>query len=220
MPPPFDLVPQLLRGAVVTLELTAATIVVAAVFAFIAGLGRLSGHRWVRTLLAVYVEIFRGTSAFVQIFYMFFVLPLVGISLSPFITAVAALGLNGGAYGSEVVRAAVLGVDRGQWEAATALNMSPSTTMRRVILPQAVLAMLPSFGNLAIQLLKGTSLVPLITISELTFAGRTAINTVGRSDQVWLLVLVIYFLMTYPLSRIFLRIERRLERRVLLGRAT
>ena len=216
----FDLLPQLLQGAAVTVQLTVLGAIVAAVFALLAGLGRLSPNRLIRTIAGVYVEIFRGTSAVVQIFFFFFVLPIVGISLPAFATGVFALGVNVGAYGSEVVRAAIVNVDKGQRDAAVALNLNRAKTMRLIILPQALVAMLPPFGNLTIELLKGTSLVSLITLTELTFAGKLLLRAEGRRDEIYVLVLIIYFLLALPITWFVRWAERRLSRGLHLGRAT
>src|SRR4051812_46816173 len=128
--------PTLLSGAAVTLELTALSAAVALFVSIGAGMARLSPWPWVRWVTVVYVEVFRGTSALVQIFYFFFVLPLLGIELGPITAGVLALGLNFGAYGSEVVRSAILNVAQGQREAAVALNFPPALAMRRIIFPQ------------------------------------------------------------------------------------
>lgn len=220
MTSPLDLLPQLLQGAAVTVQLTLMGAVVAAVCALVAGLARLSGHRIIRLVAGTYVEIFRGTSAVVQIFVFFFVLPLAGISLPAFATGVIALGINVGAYGSEVVRAAIVNVDRGQRDAAIALNLTRARTMRLIILPQALVAMLPPFGNLLIELLKGTSLVSLITLTELTFAGKLLLRAEGRRDEIYVLVLLIYFLLALPITWTVRWAERRLSRGLHLGRAT
>lgn len=210
-PHPFDLLPVLLQGAKVTLEVTAMAAGVALVLAFVIGLARLAPARPIRFVATVYVEVLRGTSALVQLFYLFFILPLVGIRLDPMATAIIGLGMNLSAYGSEIVRAAVRNVDAGQWEAAIALNMSPATALRRIIMPQALLAMLPPFGNLLIELLKATSLVSLITLTDLTFAGSTMIASTGRAGQVWGLVLFFYLVMALPLSWLVRRLEVRLS---------
>jgi polar amino acid transport system permease protein len=209
-----ELLPPLLRGAAVTLALTIGGSAVAFVVAIAAGLARLSGRRLIRAAASIYVEVFRGSSLLVQVFYFFFVLPLVGIRLDPFTTGVVALGLNVGAYGSEVVRAAILNVDPGQREAAIALNMPASLAMRRVILPQAFVAMLPPFANLLVELLKGTSLVSLITLTEVSFAGRQLLQQQGHALEIYSLVLIIYFLLAYPLTRFVRLLERRLARRI------
>ena len=210
-PHPFDLIPVLLQGARVTLEVTLLAAGVALVLAFVIGLARLAPFGPVRFAATVYVEILRGTSALVQLFYLFFILPLFGIRLDPMATAVVGLGMNLSAYGSEIVRAAVLNIEAGQWEAAVALSMSPSLALRRIILPQALLAMLPPFGNLLIELLKATSLVSLITLTDLTFAGSTMIASTGRAGQVWGLVLIFYLVMALPLSWLVRRLEERLS---------
>ena len=128
-----------------------------------------------------------------------------------------ALGINVGAYGSEVVRAAIVNVDRGQRDAAIALNMTWRTAMRLIIFPQALVAMLPPFGNLLIELLKGTALVSLITLSELTFSGKVLLHSVGRRDEIYVLVLLIYFLLFPAAQMVHQGLERRLIRRLHLG---
>ena len=123
LPQPFDLLPVLLSGVVTTLEVTLASAVVALLLSFAIGLMRLSPLRLVRFIAGFYVEVIRGTSALVQLFYLFFILPVVGIRIDPFSTAVLGIGVNISAYGAEIVRAAIRDIDRGQWEAATALDM-------------------------------------------------------------------------------------------------
>ena len=202
--------PLLLKGALVTLELTALSAFVALVVSISVGLFRLSPWRFVRSIMVAYVEIFRGTSALVQVFYFFFVLPMLGIDLSPTTAGVAALGLNFGAYGSEIVRTAILNVPRGQSEAAIALNYSPLLTMQRIIFPQAFITMLPSFGNQLIDLLKATSLLSLITIGDLTFAGKMLVQSSGHVTEIYALVLSIYFVIALVLGRAMQAAEARI----------
>ncbi len=211
--------PKLLGGALITLKLTALSALVALGISLGVGILRLSRWRAVRGLALLYVEIFRGTSALVQVFYFFFVLPLLGVRLSPLTAGVLALGLNFGSYGSEVVRAAILNVPRGQREAAIALNLSRAATLRRIILPQAFVAMLPPFGNLLIDLLKSTSLLSLITLSDLTFAGKVIVQGQGHVTEVYVLVLLIYFVMALILGRLMREAERRVTRGLHLGPA-
>jgi polar amino acid transport system permease protein len=165
----------------------------------------------VRTITGVYVEVFRGSSVLVQMFWIFFVLPLepFNIELSALQAGILALGLNVGAYGAEVVRGAIQAIDKGQIEASVALNMSPALMMRRVIIPQATVRMLPPFGNLLIELLKATSLASLITLSDITFQASSLRQTVGRIPEVFGLLLVIYFLLAYPLTLGVRWIERQ-----------
>ena len=209
-------IPQLLEATVVTIQITIPAAILAFILAIGAGLARLSRIAVLRSGAAIYVEFFRGTSLLIQLFWLFFCLPLIGITLTPMTVAIVGLGLNVGAYGAEVVRGAVQAVARGQYEAATALNMSPSVTMRQVILPQALVAMLPPFGNLLIELLKGTALVSLITITDLTFRGAQLNVVTLRSMEIWGLVLIIYFVLAQILNLFVRHMEQRLS--VGLGR--
>lgn len=209
----------LLPGVLITVQTTLLAALLALCIAMLAGLARLSSHAWVRGCTMVYVEIFRGTSALVQIFYFFFVLPVLGITLSPLLAGVLALGLNFGAYGSEVVRAAIVNVARGQREAAIALNMTPAQSMWRIILPQAFVSMMPPFGNLLIDLLKATSLLSLVTISDLTFAGKKLVQSHGHITEVYSLLLLFYFVIALVIGRIMRIAEQRVSRGMGLGGA-
>lgn len=211
MPAPFDLLPILLRGLPVTLQVTFFGAIVAFFIAIGAGIARSSKNRFVSGLTGLYVEIFRGTSALVQMFWIFFVLPRppFNIMLSPLQAGVIALGLNLGAYGSEVVRGALRAVPRGQIEAGIALNFTPAQRMLRIILPQAMVRIIPPFGNLLIELLKATALVSLITLSDLTFQALKTQQTVGRTTEIFTLLLLIYFAVAYPLTRAVRWLERR-----------
>lgn len=205
-----DLLPLLFQGAVTTLKVTALSMGVAFLLSFLAGFARLSRRKSIRLVSSVYVEVFRGTSLIVQLFWLFYALPLLGIELTALAAGVAALGLNYGAYGSEVVRSSILAVPKGQTEASIALNMSPMLRMRRVILPQAMVIMLPSFSNLAIELLKGTSLVSLITMADLTYQGMILRTfDASRTFGIFGLILLMYFVMAYPLTLMMRWLERR-----------
>ncbi|MGD8353733.1 MAG: ectoine/hydroxyectoine ABC transporter permease subunit EhuC [Pseudomonadota bacterium] len=167
----------------------------AILIAVVAGLMRLSHNRLVYGTATVYIEIFRGTSLLVQIYWIFFVLPLFGLTLEKFTAGFIAVGMNLGAYGAELVRGGILAVPKGQWEAATALSMSPVKRMVRIIFPQAFLIMLPPWGNLLIELLKGTALVALISVTDLMFVARKINSTTYLSAQVFGTALVIYYIM-------------------------
>jgi polar amino acid transport system permease protein len=214
VPQPFDLLPALLQGLWVTLLITAGGAMVAIVAALAAGLARLSRHVWVSMPALVYVDLFRGTSALVQLFWAYFALPLLGIELDAMTVGITVLGLNIGAYGAEVVRGAIQAVPVGQHEAAIALNFTERQALWRIIFPQAVLAMLPPFGNLLIELLKSTALVSLITLSDLTFQGQLLRTATLRSAEIFTLVLILYFLVAQIISYAV----RWLERRLSLGR--
>ncbi len=205
----LDLLPVLIRGAGITIQLTLVSAALALGMALVAGLARLSPVWPLRFVAGLYVEVFRGTSVLVQLFWFYFALPLFGIRLDAFTAGVLALGLNVGAYGAEVVRGAILSVPKGQTEAAIALNFTPWQRMRRVVLPQAFVLMLPPFGNQLIELLKATALVSLITIPEMTFQGLTLRQTTGRTNEIFLWLLVLYFAVAYPLTLGVRWIERR-----------
>jgi polar amino acid transport system permease protein len=211
--------PLLLRGAWVTIQLTVLGCILAVIFAFIAAFGKMSAIRPVRWLAIAYIEIFRGTSALVQLFWLFFVLPFFGITLDAFTAGLLALSLNVGAYGAEVVRGAIQAVPRGQYEASTALNMPYWTMMRRIIVPQAVLAMIPPWGNLFIELMKATALVSLITLTDLTFAAYQLNQTALRSIEIFSLVLVMYFFISQAIAWLTHGAERYFARGLARGRA-
>src|SRR3954447_17441433 len=200
----------ILEGALVTLQLTIMGSALALVMAFLAGLGRLSRFFAVRALATAYIEFFRGTSIFVQLFWAYFVLPLAGISLTPLQAGVLALGLNVGAYAAEVVRGAIKSIGREQYEACTALNLSRWQGMRHIILPQALLVMLPTFGNNAIELLKATSVVSLISLADLTFQAQVVRSQTGSTLMPFASVLIIYFVLALIISWGVRSLERRM----------
>lgn len=204
--------PALIGGLRVTLQLTLGGAFCALVLALAAGLGRRSAHIWLRWPASVYVEVFRGSSAMVQLFWFYFALPFFGVSLPALVTGVLVLGLNSGAYGAEVVRSAVDHVARGQWEAARALNLSESQTLWRIVMPQALPMMLPPAGNLLVELMKNTALVSLITLSELTFAAQVQRAATLDTVPLLALTLVIYFLVAQALLSGVRHIERTLMR--------
>ncbi|MEI2806556.1 MAG: amino acid ABC transporter permease [Albidovulum sp.] len=151
-------------------------------------------------------------------YWIFFVLPLFGITLEKFWAGFLSVGLNVGAYGAELVRGAIRSVPKGQWEAAYALSMSPARRMRRIILPQAVQLMLPPWGNLLIELLKGTALVSLISVADLMFQAKQINASTFLSAQSFGIALVVYYVLARAILTPFMRwLERVMARR--LGRA-
>ena len=189
----IEFFPLLLKGAWLTVQLTVTSAVIALVISFVVGLARLSRHWWVRALATVYLEFFRGTSALVQMFFMFYVLPLLGLTLSPFLAGVIACGFNLGSYGSEVVRGAIKSVGKGQREAAHSLNYTTYQRYRYVLIPQAVPMMIPPFGNLLIELMKLTAVTSLITLSDLTFVAQIIRGQTAMTLEPFLIILVMYF---------------------------
>ena len=202
----------ILEGALVTIELTILGSALALAMAFLAGLGRVSRFTAVRALATAYIEFFRGTSIFVQLFFVYFVLPFLGVELTPLQAGVLGLGLNVGAYAAEVVRAAILSVGKEQYEACVALNLSRWQCMRRVIIPQALLVMLPTFGNNAIELLKATSVVSLISLADMTFQAQVVRSQTGSTLLPFATILVLYFVLAVLISWGMRALERRMAR--------
>lgn len=209
----LDLLGPLLQGLVVTLQVTGGAALLAAPLAIAAGLARLAPSPLLRWSASIYVEVFRGTSALVQLFWFYFVLPLFGLKLPAMTVGIIVLALNTGAYGAEVVRGAVLAVPQGQREAALALNMARLHTMRRIILPQAIPAMLPPAGNLLIELLKNTALVSLITIGDMTFRGQLLRSATLRTTEIFGLMLLLYFAVALLITGAVRLLERKVRRR-------
>ncbi|MFJ2603547.1 ectoine/hydroxyectoine ABC transporter permease subunit EhuC [Streptomyces sp. NPDC091279] len=199
----------LFQGAWITVQLMVYSAALAAAVAFGIGLARTSRLRSVRFLCGVYVEFFRGTSSLVLMFWLFFALPLLGWQLAGVWAGTLALGLSYGAYGSEVVRGALQSVPAAQREAAVALNFTPWQRLLKVTLPQAVPEMMPPFNNLLIELLKGTSLASLLSIGELTFEAKLARLSTGESAQVYGIILVMYFVIAFVVTRVMRLLERR-----------
>ncbi|QGZ36607.1 ectoine/hydroxyectoine ABC transporter permease subunit EhuC [Stappia indica] len=209
---------RIASGTLITMALTVLSALLAVAIAVAAGLMRMAPNMAVRGFATVYIEIFRGTSLLVQLYWIFFVLPLFGITLEKFTAGFVAVGMNLGAYGAELVRGAILSVPKGQWEAALALNMSPAKRMIRVILPQAVLIMLPSWGNLLIELLKGTALVALISVADLMFQVKQINGTTFMSAETFGTALIIYYVLARFMITPFMRwLERFMLRK--MGRA-
>lgn len=204
----------LMRGTVVTIELALISTVLGGILSFAAGIGKLSTNWLARWLSVLYIEIFRGTSLLVQMFWLFFALPLVGVSLSPFLAGILALSLNIGAYGAEVVRGAIQAVPIGQYEAATAVNFTRRYTLWNVVLPQALVEMMPPFGNLVVQNLKDTALVSLITLTDLTFAAQNWRNLHNESIPPFTATLLIYFALALILIAGMRWLENFIARRV------
>jgi polar amino acid transport system permease protein len=198
----------------VTIELTIYSTVFGALLAFAAGIGKLAHNPLIKAISIGYIEIFRGTSLLVQLFWLYFALPVAGqaigidLRLPPVAAGVLALSLNIGAYGAEVVRGAIQSVSKDQYEAARALNFTPRKTLWRVALPQAIPEMMPPFGNLAIQNLKDTALVSLISLSDLAFRAEQLRNFTQDSTTIYTLALLMYFGLALVLTAMMKLLER------------
>lgn len=205
-------VPTLARGVPATVIAALGGIVLTVVLSFVAGLAMLSRRLWVRAIARVYVEVWRGTSEVVQLFWIFFALPLlVGIELVPLWAGILVLGLNHGAYGGEIVRGAVQSVPRAQYEGAVALSFTPAQRMRRVVLPQALVEMIPPFNNLFIQLLKSTALLSLIFVQDITYQGKEVLepNFTGQTALIYLIMLAFYLVLSVLITTGMRFLERR-----------
>lgn len=208
----------LLQGAWVTIQLTLYSTVLGAFFAFAFGLGKLSQNWLVKGVAILFIEVFRGTSLLVQLFWLYFALPILGqaigldLRLPPVVAGTLALALNIGAYGAEVVRGAIQAVPASQHEAAKALDFTPKQVLWRISLPQAIPEMMPSFGNLAVQNLKDTALVSLISLGDLAFRAEQIRNFTQDSTTVYTLLLFMYFGMALVLTAIMKLLERLVGR--------
>lgn len=205
----MELIKQMLSGAVVTIEVMIYSTIVAAVLSFLFGFMKLSSIKLLRFIANIYIEVFRGTSLLVQLFWLYFALPLLGIQLSALVAGVLAIGLNYGAYGAEVVRSAIQAIPKQQIEATIALNMTVRQKYQKVILPQAIRLMIPTFGNLLIELLKGTALVSLVTLSDLTFQAMSLQTATMETTKIFTLLLIFYFIIAYPLTLMMKWLERK-----------
>lgn len=203
----------LLRGTRVTLTVTGWAVAWGTVAAVLLGVASLARSRLLRAVVRVYVEVLRGVSAIILLLWVYYALPLFGVELSAMQAGVLALGLNLSAYGSEVVRAAVTAVPRGQTEAAVAIHLTGAQRLWSVVLPQAVRTMLPPYGNLVIEVMKASALVSLISLSDLT---REAQNLrqlrSAESVDIFTAVLVIYFAISLGITGIVRLLERRFGR--------
>lgn len=210
----LDHLPDFQDGLVITLELTAGGTVLMFILAFALGLASTAPSVIVRGASRVVVEFFRGTSLLVQMFWLFFVLPLFGVQISPILCGIIALGLNYGAYGAEVVRGSLAAVPGPQREAAVALGFSPFDRFRRVVFPQAWVQMIPPLSVLIIQLLKGSAIVSMITLVDLTAQGEILRNATGNTWLAYGLVLILYFIIAYVIAGIMRGVEHMAKRRL------
>lgn len=202
--------PLLLEGAIVTIKITLISVGLGLFIGLFAGIARLAQFWPIRTLAAVYVDFIRGTPLLVQIFIMYFALPIItGMRVNPFIAAITACSINSGAYVAEIFRAGIESIDKGQMEAGRSLGMSWGQTMRYIIVPQAFKRVIPPLGNEFIAMLKDSSLVSVIGFEELTRRGQLIIARTYGSLEIWISVAFIYLIMTLTISRLVAYLERR-----------
>jgi len=217
-------------GIVVTLEITLTSFVLVLFVGLIGGLGRLSSNWFIKGIASLYVEVIRGVPLLVQLLFIWFALPqvfntvgeslagiwpaasqwLIELKLQPFSAAVVGITICYGAYMSEIYRAGIQSIHHGQMEAARSLGMSYIQAMRYVILPQAIRVILPPVGNEFVTLLKDSSLVSVLAVSDLTRRGREYMARTFLSFETWMMVALIYLVMTLTFTRIASAIERKL----------
>ncbi|MEA3110352.1 MAG: polar amino acid transport system permease protein [Caballeronia sp.] len=202
----------LATGAATTIEVTACSLVLGCVLGLLVGIGRLAPQRRVvYGICTAYLTFIRGTPLLVQLFILFFGLPQFGIMLPAFACGVLGLGVYSGAYVSEIVRGSIQSVDRGQMEAARSLGMPYRMSMRKVILPQAFVRMIPPLGNEFIALIKNSALVSLLTINDLMHEGEKIISVSYRSLEVYIVIAFIYLILTSATSLVLRRTEKTLR---------
>ncbi len=200
----------LLQGLLVTLEISALSLVCTLVLGLTAALFRLSASFTARALARGYLELIRNTPLLIQIFFVYFVLSPV-LDIGPFASAVLALSLFEGAYATEILRAGIVSLHQGQWEAAHSLGLGAFDTYRYVILPQAVRRVLPPLAGQAISLIKDSSLVSTIAIYDLTMQGQKIVSETFLAFEIWFTVAAIYLVMTFGLSLAVRALERRMN---------
>jgi polar amino acid transport system permease protein len=201
------------NGTLVTLAFTVGIVLLGLAVGLLAGLVRLSRIAPLRWLSQAYVEVFRCTPVLVQLVWFYYALPILsGIEMSATTAGVLALSLYGGAFYSEIVRGGIASIETGQTEAALALGMTPSQSMRRIVLPQALKRMVPPLMNQSIIQLKNTSLVSVLAVPDLLYQGQAVAHDTYRPLEIYTLVAVIYFVILFPLTLLVGRLERRLAR--------
>ena len=202
--------PLLIMGAGITIEITVIAVGIGFFLGLITSICRLSKVKILEIIAVCYINIIRRTPMLVQIFLIYFALPaLIGVRINPFVAAVAACSINSGAYVSEIFRAGIQSVDRGQMEAGRSLGLSWMQTMRYIIIPQAFKRVIPPLGNEFIQMTKETSLVSVIGFEELTRRGQLIIAKTYGTFEIWLTVAAIYLIMTLTIARLVSFLEKR-----------
>ena len=205
--------PQFLAGAEATVIYAVLSLILAVALGLVAALARMSPIAPLRWVARAYIDVVRGTPALVQIFFVYFGLPALGISIAAPVAAVIALGFNSGGYLAEIFRAGIVSVDSGQSEASRSLGMSRRQTMVRTILPQAALRVVPAAAGEFTNLLKGTSLLSVISVSELTRVAQVIVGVTFRPIEAYLAIAAIYFVLNFVIAQGAIWLERHLMRK-------
>jgi polar amino acid transport system permease protein len=207
----ISFLPPLLEGAWITIMVSVVAYVLALIFGLIFGLARLAQFWPVRWAAAAYVQFFRGTPLLLQLFFIYYVLPYAGIVLTPFASGVMGLTINYSAYMAEVFRSGIQAIPRGQWVAARSLGMSRRLLMRRIILPQAIRIVIPALGNFFVSIFKDSALVSVITMRDLMFSGELLASATFKHFEIFTMVAIIYFVISYPMAKLIEHVEARLD---------
>jgi polar amino acid transport system permease protein len=209
----WQILPDLLAAAVITIEATLLGFAVAAVLGLVLAILRMSQNPWISNPITGFIEFVRGTPVLIQIFFMFYVLPQFGITMPALLTGVLALGLHYATYCSEVYRAGLENIPRGQWEAATALNLTPYRTFKDVIIPQAIPPVVPALGNYFIAMFKETPLLSAIAVVELMQTAKILGSFSFRYLEPITLVGAFFLIMSLVASMLNQQFERWLKLR-------
>ena len=206
--------PLLKAGILTTVPLTIISYLIGLVLALIIALMRLSKVKPISAIASFYVWVIRGTPLIVQLFIIFYGLPAIGLVFSPFASAVMGLSMSQGAYNSEVIRAALISIPKGQWEATKALGMTKRQTLAYIIIPQAALVAVPSLGNSFISLLKDTSLAAILTVAEVFQVGQQIVAVTYEPLWLYIEVGVIYLIFSTILSFVQSKAEKKLGKHI------
>lgn len=200
-----------INGAKFTIFLAFFTVLIGVMLGVILALMKLSNKKILNLIATAYVEFIRGTPVLVQLYIVFYGLPHIGISLPDFVAGIIALSVNSSAYVAEIIRAGIQAVDKGQMEAARSLGMPPAMSMRYIIIPQAIKNILPALGNEFIVVIKESSIASIIGIHELMYNADTVRGNIFQPFEPLIVAAIMYFLMTFTLSKIVGTFERRMK---------
>lgn len=206
-----NMLPILLKGSIVTIELTVISVILGSVIGIVAATLKLSKNKIVVSIASFYTWLFRGTPMLLQLFFFYFALPFMGLELTPMSAAIIGLSLNSGAYMAEIIRGGILSIDKGQFEACKALGFTYFQTMKKVVLPQTFRVIIPSIGNEFITMLKDTSLVSSIAMEELMRNTQLQISSTAKPVEAFFIAGCLYLLMTTVFTTIFSLTERKLS---------
>ena len=206
----IEFLPILLKGAVVTIEITFCSFILSTLLGLLLALMRVSSNKLASNAASTFINVIRGLPIIVQLFYIYFVLPDLGVRLSAFQAGFIGLGIAYSVYQAENFRAGIQAIDHGQIEAAQSIGMRGGLIMRRVVLPQAFKIALPPYGNTLVMMLKDSSLASTITVAEMTRAGQLIASSTFQNMTVFTLVALLYLALSLPLVYGLRRLERRL----------